>query len=169
LGGAPGEEKMMKNINQALNAYETKYRRSGLPALTVSGLYDLFPSQPSQISAKWSWSRSNPWPHANRAGVYFIFGDTGNLLYVGKASRGSIGARLDEYFGYEKLTKGCRIIEPQAWRERPRYVAALAVPEDMWFEAAALEEFLIRELQPPLNAAGLEAIADRSLTSKGED
>jgi|SRR5271157_493409 len=150
----------MKEVLDAIEKYKSKYRRQNLPALELSGWYDLFPEAPSNFNVEASWSPTSPWPHGERAGVYFIFGDEGSLLYVGKASVGCIGARLDSYFGYERATKACRIIEPKAWSHRPRYVAALAVPEDMKFEAAGIEEFMIRELRPPLNTVGLRSLAD---------
>ena len=37
-----------------------------------------------------------PWPNADRPGVYFIFGQNMELLYVGKASW--LGRRLGDYF-----------------------------------------------------------------------
>ena len=40
------------------------------------------------------------------------------------------------------------------WSSRPRYVINVAVPADMAFEAAALETFLIYELQPSDNTHG---------------
>lgn len=73
------------------------------------------------------------------------------VIYVGKASADSwIGARLAKYFQYDANGR-CRFIHAE-WC--PRYVVTVAVPDDSPFEAPALEEFLIKELQPRWNTLG---------------
>ena len=67
-----------------------------------------------------------------------------------------IGRRLSTYFGMNRKTKGCEILQPDGWGgRRPAYVLTLAVPEGMSFEASALEEYLIDRLSPPCNTRGV--------------
>jgi len=141
------------NALRAISDYEQRFRRDDLDRLEVSGLYDLFPSNggvPVPVAASWP---NDQWPYAKRAGVYLIFDEKLDLLYVGKASlNSSIGDRLYTYFR-EGQDHGCRI-RHEGWDRPPRYVTTIAVPENTRFEAPALEEFLITRLQPTSNRIG---------------
>jgi hypothetical protein len=139
---------MLDSLKVALKEYQETYRHPNLPHLECSELYALFPEETTPL-AKTYWPAT--WPHCGRAGVYLIYTKTGKLLYVGKAW--VIGRRLSNYFQYEGQTKTCRIVDD--WRESPMYVAVVAVPNESVFEAAALEEFLIRKLGPCENKRGL--------------
>jgi excinuclease UvrABC nuclease subunit len=114
----------------------------------------LYPGEEnSGVSVASGWPKE--YPNSSRKGVYAIFGRTGKLLYIGKASMNHyIGSRLGAYFRYEKLTRACEPIH-NGWRERPSYIATVAVPDNMSFEAPALEEYLIQRLNPSHNAMGL--------------
>jgi hypothetical protein len=150
---------MLEDANRALEEYKAKYRRPGLPDLRLSGLYALFPAEAQTVDADHHWNEK--WPHSDEAGVYFIFAGSGHLLYVGKASMSHhIGDRLSFYFGSDRASKACTIVHESQWNERPMYVATVAVPQDMKFEAAALEEYLIAALDPCDNVNG----AKRRLT-----
>jgi excinuclease UvrABC nuclease subunit len=83
------------------------------------------------------------------------------VLYVGKASQGPIGGRLAHYFKYNPDRKTCRVVHagPGGWSSPPIYVVGVAVPDELAFEAAALEEYLIRELQPSDNTLGVVLFA----------
>jgi hypothetical protein len=141
---------MLAQVSRCLDEYQEKYRRPGLPALELRGMYALFPEEGSADFVESGWN--DQYPNADRKGVYLIFGKTGRLLYVGKASMGaSIGGRLGTYFAGKKE---CRLISTD-WTERPTYVATIAVPEGMSFEAPALEEYLIKCLNPCDNSLGL--------------
>lgn len=142
---------MLEEVNHALDQYRAKYRRSDLPDLRASGLYALFPDEAQTASAASGWNQE--WPFSNETGVYLIFSGSGRLLYIGKASMNHcIGGRLSNYFGADKATKRCRV--EHEWSERPAYVATVAVPRDMKFEAAALEEYLIATLDTCDNVRG---------------
>jgi excinuclease UvrABC nuclease subunit len=128
------------------------YRGAGLSPLEFQGLYDLFPrpARKSQVPVSAAWP--DEWPHNSRQGVYAILDDALTVLYVGKASmRNVIGSRLSSYFGYDE-TRGCKIYHK--WTNTPRYIAAIAVPQNSTFEAPALEEFLIQVLDPSDNSKG---------------
>ncbi len=135
---------MLEPLERALREYENKYRHPSLGAFELSALYVLFPEESAPL-ARMRWDEI--WPNCGRAGVYLIFSKTGTLLYVGKAW--VIGRRLSWYFQYGE-NKGCKVIH-DGWTETPMYVATVAVPDASTFEAAALEEFLIRELKPSDN------------------
>jgi hypothetical protein len=152
---------MLEALKRALDDCRAKYRRSDLPDLRLSGLYSLFPDEVQTADAGHRWN--DKWPHSEEAGVYFIFGGSGRLLYVGKASMNHcIGGRLSNYFGTDKATNRCRV--EHEWCERPMYVATAAVPQGMKFEAPALEEYLIATLNPCDNVRGVNQRA-RALDS----
>jgi hypothetical protein len=143
---------VLEDVKHAIEEYKEKYRRPGLPDLEFSGLYALFPDEATtpDVSSRWN----ETWSLCERCGVYFIFGRSETLLYIGKASmNNSIGSRLSTYFQCDDSTGGCRL-RYSVVNEKPMYVAALAVPENMPFEAAGLEEFLIRRLRPCDNVRG---------------
>lgn len=150
MGGAT-----VDNVKQALSEY--KARRSDLPDLELSALYALFPKEIQLETGAPHWP--NPWPNTSCAGVYFIFGRSGRLLYVGKASmKNCIDDRLYGHFRTGKSPEECRLVHSvgrDGWIERPMYVATVAVPREMAFEAPALEEYLIGKLSPVNNMKGL--------------
>jgi hypothetical protein len=144
--------KNLTDIAEALNYYKENFRRQNLPPFEFSGLYALFPKLELAPEATSKWP--DAWPFGWRQGVYFIFGSQVRLLYIGKASmRHPIGGRLSFYFQYARPDKSCRVVHA-GWSEQPRFLATLAVPESMAFEAPALEEFLIERLSPPDNVNG---------------
>lgn len=145
---------MLAQVKRCLDEFQENYRRPGLPALELKGMYALFPEEgtPDFVESQWN----EPYPNADRKGVYLIFGRSGLLLYVGKASLGSsIGGRLSTYFAGKKE---CRLLFTD-WTERPTYIATIAVPQGMSFEAPALEEYLIKALKPCDNNLGISGRA----------
>ena len=148
-----GSHTSLVDIIEVLNHYKAHFRRESLPPLKpISGLYALFPELESapEVTAKWP----DAWPDGGFQGVYFVFGTQLRLLYIGKASmRHQIGARLSFWFKYARPDRSCKVVHT-GWSEQPRFVATLAVPDGMAFEAPALEEFLIERLSPPDNVNG---------------
>lgn len=151
-----GETQRIPNAYTAMKAvleYSRDFRRQDLPTLEVSELYDLFPDREHPVSPCWP---EDYFPNAERAGVYFFFDERLNLLYVGKASMSNcLGNRLGAYFKYEEDGKTCRVIHE--WSANLKYLATVAVPPEMPYEAPALEEFLISRLKPPDNSRGKSA------------
>lgn len=134
-------------VRQAIAEYERSFRHPDRERLEVSpGLYDLWPesNRIADVTADWS----GPWPFADRAGVYLIFNGQRQLLWVGSAWK--LGPRLYQHFG---AGPACKI---SGWSSPPRYVIIVAVPTDMRFEASMLEEYLILQLHPCDNRAGLQ-------------
>lgn len=130
--------------------FASLHRHPNLPPLEVSAPFDLFPSLPlpANITPQGSWL--NTWPFAERAGVYLIYSESFDLLYVGKASMNRcLGQRLWDHFG-----GGETCIFKESWPQTPRFVVNIAVPEELSFEAPALEEYLIKKLQPLCNTVG---------------
>jgi len=131
--------------------FASRHRRSDFPPLEVSGPVDLFPSLPlpAGISPQGKWTDPQ-WPFAERAGVYLIYSESFELLYIGKSSMNQcLGKRLWRHFG-----GGETCVPNDAWPQAPRFVVNIAVPQEMPFEAPALEEYLIKKLQPLLNTVG---------------
>jgi hypothetical protein len=138
-----------KIVTDALREFKAKYRRTDFPDLEPSGLYALYPDEAKGVSSDWD----EEWPSSKDAGVYLIFDSGLLLLYIGKASMNDcIGVRLSEHLPCDKITKKCNV---DGWsHEKPMYVATVAVPTDIKFEAAALEEYLIGKLSPSYNVQG---------------
>jgi len=136
----------LKDALKKIDEYTKNYRKIGLPAFQISGVYSLFPEKSKEkFDIRWP----EPWPNGWERGIYLILGDELKLLYVGKASLNSaIGSRLGSYFSYSEDRKGCNV--KRKWSENPIYVVTLAVPKNMSFEASALEEFLILEFKDEL-------------------
>ena len=82
-------------------------------------------------------------PYADRPGVYLIMDDKDNVLYIGKSSV-AIGICYDG-------EGNCRVRNPY-WSTSPKYIVAIAVPFDSAFECAALEEFLLANVQTTDNS-----------------
>jgi hypothetical protein len=138
----------LKDARDAIDEYQRRFRRDDANRLEVSDPYDL--------EADW---RSKNSPNATRAGVYLFLDQAQQLLYVGKASwKRTLGGRLYNYFRTE-ADGGCRI-RHEGWSSRPKYVLTVAVPEDMPFEAPALEEYLVAKLKPLDNTVGIRLCAD---------
>ena len=142
---------LLDDLKRELTKYHRKYRHPDLADLTPSDLYALFPEDAEPL-ATMRWDQQ--WPNSDHGGVYLIFNKTGKLLYVGKAW--IIGHRLSSYFRYpQPRGEGNRCEIVHRWTDnptdRPMYIATVAVPDESKFEAAALEEYLIRELKPLVN------------------
>lgn len=136
-------------IEEALQQYRNQFRRLNLPEWERGELLALFPDKSLGKATK-TWK--DPWPFGDRAGVYFVFDRDMKLLYIGKASMNScMGARLSSWF-YGPVTGTCSV--QGQWSNEPFFVQTLAMPENMRFEAPALEEYLIDCLHPPENTAG---------------
>ncbi|MCH8171813.1 MAG: GIY-YIG nuclease family protein [Proteobacteria bacterium] len=94
------------------------------------------------------------YPYCDEAGIYAIFNENEELLYIGKASNNSsIGSRLGSYFKNDE--KGnFSLKHPEGWGEKgkPRFIIGVSVSEP--FEAPSLEEYLIYKLQPEINQVG---------------
>ena len=133
----------MPNVTAVLERvkeYSDTYRKPGLAPFEVSDSYSLFPVNETP-DPKWP----QPYPSGKRQGVYLIFDETMNLLYVGKASMSNtMESRLSAYFSYDSDKKTCKVKKQETWSAKPRFLITIAVPPDSSFEAPALEEFLIK-------------------------
>lgn len=90
------------------------------------------------------------WQNADKKGVYFLFDSDSRLQYIGKASfNSSIGYRIGTRFS----SKDCRCLDDRF--SSVSMLATIALPDERAFEAAAIEEYLISRLQPPLNSVGI--------------
>ncbi|WP_167760330.1 GIY-YIG nuclease family protein [Paraburkholderia pallida] len=89
-------------------------------------------------------------PNAAAAGVYFVFDRDDNLLYIGKAD--GLGARLGAHFGWNADRTAGRV--KSANLDGAHAVRTIGLPGESSFEAAAIEAYLIRRLDPGLNVIG---------------
>ena len=134
-----------QSVRDALTQYHNEWRHPRLPPLSVSGLYDLFPKEPTTFDVSYRWQPQETWPNADRPGVYFVFDSDLGLLYVGQSSL--LGRRLSHWF---IGSAQCERIQG-TWKSNPRFVATVSVQRH--FEALALEGFLIELFLPPENTS----------------
>lgn len=77
-----------EKTKDAIRKFNARFPRPGITDL-VEKLSTIFnPRDPDQ------WK--NPWPNAGAPGVYFIFDDQGDILYIGMATD-NIGMRLSKH------------------------------------------------------------------------
>ena len=141
----------VEDLKGKIEEYKGKYRKKGLPDIEESEVYGLCRDIPFNGKIPTNcWPEK--WPHTDRRGIYAIFSHE-RLLYVGKASQQDIGYRLSSYFQYGE---GRKCVPVHKWSSPPTHVMVWAVPDDMFFEASALEEFIIHQLKDDLpdNTAG---------------
>lgn len=143
-------------IKRLIKSYSKNFRKNSLPKLQIGDLYDLSPEK-GRVNkhAKLNWE-DDEWPNGDKAGVYIFFDNNLDIIYIGKASmNNTLSARLYSYFRYNKKTESCKI-KHNGWRNKPRYVLTIAVPDEMSFEAPAIEEYPIQEMQPKDNTIGID-------------
>lgn len=152
MESAQRSQSSFAEFRERVATYQRRYRHPDLEPLKVFGLYDLFPDiGTSHADFKWP----DPWPHGGSAGVYLILDENLHLVYIGKASmNSSIAIRLSSYFVFDS-DKKCKIKHPKSWEGQPRYVATVPLPDELRFEASALEEYLIATLSTTDNTAGV--------------
>ena len=155
--GAPVGESDLEKLRSKVLFYSQNYRRDDVGKIEEGEIYGLSDGVNIRgCSPRLYWPAV--WPNADARGVYAIFSHE-KLLYIGKASQQALGNRLSSYFQYGK-TKSICITNPQHnWSSKPTHVVTWAVPKEMFFEASALEEYLINELKNELpdNTAGKNA------------
>jgi len=140
----------------ALENIKSYFKMELLPQLLIEG--------PRTLDS--IWANNEYFPGCDdgswNAGVYFILNAKSEVIYVGKASNNnSIGRRLDGYFKKQpndktqwQLSAG----DGQKFKDLdPTSIAVLVIKdyEFAWL-APAIEEFLIKKLNPPANTVGKE-------------
>ena len=146
----------INKVQEYLDKYHKLYRNTNLKLFSLSEIYDLFPlknNKPREMASK-AWP--DYWPNADKRGVYLILDIDLSVIYIGKASMNNdLGSRLSDYFMYKNRGKGpCKIIKEESWDIRPEFICTIPVDDDKSFEAPALEEYLIKVINPPENSNG---------------
>ncbi|RQW71178.1 GIY-YIG nuclease family protein [Halomonas sp. YLB-10] len=143
------------DLKAKVDEYCSCYRHPKMGDLSSGPLYDLFPEREGgALKAKCCWN--DTWPSNGKAGIYAFLDDDGRVVYIGKSSmKSSVSARLNSYCQYGQ-NKKCKL-KHDHWKVQPRYVWIVGVPNETSFEAAALEEFLIREIVTSCNVNGVSA------------
>lgn len=136
----------LKKLQDTIKEYSEKYRRVGVGELEQGEVYSLDKTVDIRATTPSSyWPKT--WPLSHRRGIYAIFSHE-ELLYIGKASQQALGYRLSSYF--KKVEGKCSIAQGHSWSSPPTHVVTWAVPDAMFFEASALEEFIIHRLKDEL-------------------
>jgi hypothetical protein len=137
----------LEDISNLIVRFSSEYRNPELPKIRRSEIYSLFTGKSKVPDAKLYWPES--WPNSSDRGVYAIFsGD--ELLYVGKASLQDLGYRIGSYFIYSPDRLSAVPRNGHTWSKPPTSIVTWAVPKYLFFEASALEEFLIFNLKGEL-------------------
>ncbi len=135
------------DLKKATKTFNEEYPRPNMGELKVSDLYDIVND----------WGKT--YPSSKMPGVYVFLGDQEEVLYVGKAScKQCMGNRLGAHFCYAADKK--RGQAKTRFFQDVRYIAVVPVPVGRAFEAPALEEFLVKQLQPPLNTQGKQLLTE---------
>lgn len=137
----------IKDIEYLVKRFSEKYRHPDLPEINQSPIYSLKCQLETKIKADLFWP--DTWPNCEKRGVYAIFSED-ELLYIGKASLQNLGSRLSCYFIYSKDRLSGIPKKEHIWSKTPTNIVTWAVPDGCFFEASALEEFLIFNLKHEL-------------------
>lgn len=142
----------IEDVILAIDEMNARFPRPGL-VLKVVGPYDL------------KSSFRHPYPNVGLAGVYVLTSADGTVLRIGKASCSrKLDERLADYFRRD-IEPGVGIAKNAIFND-VRYVNTIGVPLDRAFEAPAIEEFLLRRIQAPLNKFG---VAEQTAQPDRED
>ena len=107
-----------------------------------SGIYSLFPQE-----GEYGWP--DPWCNGPSPGVYILLNSNEEVIYIGEAV--TIGKRLGDYFRYDE-NNNCMIKDVS--KKDSKYVVSFALTKEEQYMRYSLEQFLIGELNPPLNKHG---------------
>ncbi|OYP56262.1 hypothetical protein CIK99_09720 [Prevotella sp. P5-92] len=107
-----------------------------------SGIYSLFPQE-----GEYGWPA--PWHNGSSPGVYILLNSNKEVIYIGEAV--TIGKRLGDYFCYDE-NNNCMIREVS--KKDSKFVVSFALEEEEHYMRFSLEQYLIGELNPPLNKYG---------------
>lgn len=127
----------LSKLVELVSEFETKYRGSGLAPFKYV--------EPYELGCKKFW----PEVMTTHRGVYGIFSGC-DLIYIGKVTGKTrvLCHRMNDYFVIrEDFTYGGA---KHHWSREPTHFVAWGVPDESFFEASALEEFLIDRLQHEL-------------------
>jgi hypothetical protein len=144
----------IEDIDKLVLRFSSEYRRADLPKIRKSEIYSLFTNKSKVPDAKLFWP--DTWPNCSERGIYAIFYEH-ELLYIGKASLQDLGYRVGSYFAYSQDRQSAVPKKGHTWSKTPTSVVTWATHKDLFFEASALEEYLIFNLknQLPDNTMGI--------------
>lgn len=136
---------MLEKVQEKIHEYVCKYRKESLPPIERRKIYGLNKAEKEEGSIKAEVFWPDYWPSESDSGVYALF-HSDTLLYIGKASQQPLATRVSGYFKHsDDGTRGVPR-QPHYWTKEPTHVVMWTVPKEMFFEASALEEYLIHEL-----------------------
>ncbi|HAW92955.1 MULTISPECIES: hypothetical protein [unclassified Arsukibacterium] len=146
----------IEDIDKLVTTFSSEYRRSELPAINKSEIYSLFSNKLKVPDAALHWPEM--WPNCQERGVYAILSGA-TVLYIGKASQQDLGYRLGSYFVSDVDKQSAIPAKGHQWSQMPTSIVTWAVPRELFFEASALEEYLIHKLRDrlPDNTRGKRA------------
>lgn len=108
---------------------------------------------------KYNWPWAGSVPYHNRGGVYSLFNEFGEVIYIGLGisigggayKEHGISRRLLSHVITTDKEKGSGNYVPQKKWKSVADIGAIGFPCEISYLAASLENFLIRELKPERN------------------
>jgi hypothetical protein len=138
--------KTLEDLAKNLAIFNGDHLPPSMPHLEASEPYILDKDWPKQ------------WPGTTLPGVYIFIDKANQILYVGKAScKSNLGLRLGAHFMYGPENKCERKGQYATMTDPALVTSVVTIPIydlERFFEADALEAFLIRKLDPPFNTNG---------------
>ena len=133
----------INTVIEALIEFDRVFKRPQIDKLPERLTYFPIKSEPPNNWAS-HWAPGGVLrTHADAPCVYFFFDELEALQYIGKAD--VLGHGMCQH--HEE--KGGR------WRHVAKWMAVLPIPQESWFEIAAIEAYLIKKLSPPRNIIGV--------------
>ena len=113
-------------------------------------------SEAFRLPEDWEQDRDYPEEAAGKPGIYLFFAENDRLEYIGKASaRNNLGTRLGDYLSGKRVAPKWRPgVLAKGFGPHITSIRFIVLEASRYFEVPAIEEYLIRELQPPLNRQG---------------
>ena len=125
----------LQDVEKALE--DLRSRLLGRPVLEIS--------QAWHIPESW---KTDSFPHSAQPGVYLFLDRSGLVQYIGKASFG-LGKRVgSEYIGHSGTLKNAKV-------QGVATLFTIPLDKQLFFLAPTIEEFLIHQLNPPINRVGV--------------
>ena len=133
----------LPSIEDCIEQFNINYPRPKMKPIKLCSNYDLDED----------WSKNTPYPTLDKAGVYFLLDGEYKLLYIGESS--NMGYRWSAYINWSKDKSTYSVVDHRF--PSLKHLYAIEIPEGHEFERLAIEEYMIKKLNPVANTKGKNA------------